>query len=175
MGQRGRTKWPLNDPQSKKPPSRSIGQQTTWIKFYFCISLKTQRDGVPLCFCGLRIQHYHSCGLGCCCGTGLIPGLGTSTCHGVAKKEFKKNFFKRDICGVPIVTQWHWWCFGSAGTHVRYPSWHSGLRIKPCCRCSLGQNCSLDLSPGPGTTHAAEKPRKGEWGCGEYLWENILK
>ena len=29
----------------------------------------------------LRIWHCHCCGLGDCCGRGLIPGLGTSACH----------------------------------------------------------------------------------------------
>ena len=33
----------------------------------------------------------HCCGSGCCCGTGLIPGLGTSTYHSAAKKKRKKK------------------------------------------------------------------------------------
>ena len=33
--------------------------------------------GIPLWLNGLR--HCHCCGSGCCYGTGLIPGLGTST------------------------------------------------------------------------------------------------
>ncbi len=27
------------------------------------------------------------CGLGCCCGTGSIPGPGTSTCHRCGQKQ----------------------------------------------------------------------------------------
>ena len=35
----------------------------------------------PWWLSGLRIQRCHSCGSGYNCGMGLIPGLGTSTCH----------------------------------------------------------------------------------------------
>ena len=31
---------------------------------------------------GLRIWHCHCSGSGCCCGAGLIPGQGPSTCRG---------------------------------------------------------------------------------------------
>ena len=30
----------------------------------------------------VKVQHYHCCGWGCCCGTGSIPGPGTFACHG---------------------------------------------------------------------------------------------
>ena len=33
----------------------------------------------------IRIWHCHSCGAGCNCGVGLIPGLGTSPAADVAK------------------------------------------------------------------------------------------
>ena len=36
---------------------------------------------------GLGIWHCHYGGLGCCCGAGLIPGLGPSMCHGCRNKE----------------------------------------------------------------------------------------
>ena len=39
----------------------------------------------------LRIQHCHCNGSGHCCGMGLIPGLGTSICHGQAKKKKKER------------------------------------------------------------------------------------
>lgn len=42
------------------------------------------------CFLGvlsLGIWGCHCSGSGCCYGAGLIPGLGTSTCHGRSQKE----------------------------------------------------------------------------------------
>ena len=39
---------------------------------------------------GLRIQHYNCSGLGPCCGVGLVPGLGTSTCCGPGIKQKKR-------------------------------------------------------------------------------------
>ena len=41
---------------------------------------------VPLWHSGLRIQDYHYSSSGHCCGVGLIPGPGTSTCHGNSQK-----------------------------------------------------------------------------------------
>ena len=38
---------------------------------------------------GLRIRHCHFSGSGHCCGTGSIPGLGSSTGHGYGRKERK--------------------------------------------------------------------------------------
>ena len=43
----------------------------------------------------MRIQYYHYCGLGHFCGTGLIPGPGTSACHGHSQKKKKKK--KKDF------------------------------------------------------------------------------
>ena len=44
--------------------------------------------GVPLLLRGLRIWCYHYSGLGCCCGAGLIPGLGISPyCRHSQKKK----------------------------------------------------------------------------------------
>ena len=48
--------------------------------------------------------------------------------------------------------------FGSAGTQVRSPAQHSGLRIWRCCSLGLGRDCSSDLIPGPGTPYAAGWP-----------------
>ena len=36
-------------------------------------------------------SEYGDCFLGCCCGVGLIPGLGTSTCHMCGQKKKKKD------------------------------------------------------------------------------------
>ena len=38
---------------------------------------------------GLRIWHCQGNGLGYCCGVGLIPGPGTSTCHGCSQNKIK--------------------------------------------------------------------------------------
>lgn len=48
----------------------------------------------------LRILCCHCYGPGCCCGTGSIPGLGTSSCQGTAKKEKKK---KLDLASLPLI------------------------------------------------------------------------
>ena len=42
---------------------------------------------------GLRIRCCHSCGTGCRCGSDLIPGLGTSICHGCSQKWKTKKVF----------------------------------------------------------------------------------
>ena len=46
-----------------------------------------------LWYSGLRIWCCCSCGIDCSCGSNLIPGPGTSTCHGCSrgKKKKKKN------------------------------------------------------------------------------------
>ena len=48
---------------------------------------------LPQLWCGLRIQYYHSCGVGCSSGLDSIPGLGTSIDHrcGQEKKKGKKE------------------------------------------------------------------------------------
>ena len=55
---------------------------------------KAWRIGVPWWFRGLRIQRCHFCGLGCCYGTHLIPGLGTSTSRRCSQKKKKKSSAK---------------------------------------------------------------------------------
>ena len=42
--------------------------------------------GVPLWCRGLRIRWYHCCDLAHYCGSGSVPGLGTSTCCGHGQK-----------------------------------------------------------------------------------------
>ena len=56
-----------------------------WKKFF----KKAMRRGalVGAQGCRLRIQHCHCSSLGHCCGTGLIPGPGTSTCDEGLKKS----------------------------------------------------------------------------------------
>ena len=48
-----------------------------------------QEKGVPLRHSGLRIQCCHCSSLGCCCHTGSISGLGTSTCHRCGPRKTK--------------------------------------------------------------------------------------
>ena len=70
------------------PPHTSyttLGQ----LSFLICIRIhqkvtgkKSIKIGVPWWHNGLRIQGCHCSSLGCCCGTGSIPGLGISTYRG---------------------------------------------------------------------------------------------
>ena len=62
----------------------------------------------PLGTAGLRIWRCHCSGVGHCCGTGLIPGLGTSTCLWVwGKKKIPLVFEHKNFRpGVPIMVQW---------------------------------------------------------------------
>jgi len=55
--------------------------------------LKSSSGGL-LCHSGLRIQHCHCSGFGCCHGTGSIPGLGSFTCHAHGQKKEKRNEMK---------------------------------------------------------------------------------
>ena len=57
--------------------------------------------GVPVWLNGLRSQRCHCSGLGHHCGTGLTPGLGTSSYHGAAKNKNGKlddTFTLLQIC-----------------------------------------------------------------------------
>lgn len=49
-------------------------------------SFKRWYLGVPWWCSKLRIQHWHWCGPGHCCGLASISGLGISTCHGCSQK-----------------------------------------------------------------------------------------
>ena len=69
------------------PHIRRKSQCLTWCRFaasrpFFPLVKNLYRG--PWWLSRLRIRHCH------CCGRGLIPGLGTSKCHGVGRK--KKNF-----------------------------------------------------------------------------------
>ena len=63
------------------------------------------------------------------------------------------------LYGIPAVAQGDWRYRGSAWVQVRFLAGHSGLRIWHCCICGTGHNCSSDLIPGPGTPHAAGRPK----------------
>ena len=67
-----------------------------------CLSRVLSKDdpkstlAVPLWSSGLRIWHCHCSSRGHCCGSGSIPGPGTSTCHGHGQKNKKEqNNLKR--------------------------------------------------------------------------------
>ena len=57
----------------------------------FILKNKNGKIGILLWCCGLRTQSCHCYGLGHCCGTGLIPDLGISTCYGCDHKKKEKN------------------------------------------------------------------------------------
>ena len=46
---------------------------------------------VPRGCSGLRIWPCHCCGLGHCCDSGSVPGLGTPTCCRLGEKREKKK------------------------------------------------------------------------------------
>lgn len=52
------------------------------------------------------------------------------------------------------------WPLRSIGTQVQFPVWHSGFRIRRCCSCPVGHNCSSDLIYGPGTVYATGRLKK---------------
>ena len=47
--------------------------------------------GIPCWLSRLRVRCCHGCGLDGSCGTGLIPGLGTSACCGGSQKKKKEK------------------------------------------------------------------------------------
>ena len=58
-----------------------------WLQFNY----KECKSRIPWWPSGLRIQHCHCYRLGHCCGAGLIPGPGTSTCCWHGRKNKKKK------------------------------------------------------------------------------------
>ena len=52
------------------------------------------------------------------------------------------------------------WCLESTRKQVRSLAGHSGFRTQHCHGCGLGQNCSSDLIPGPGTLYALGPPKQ---------------
>ena len=71
-----------------------------------CMHTKKRPHGVPWWLSGLRIWCCHCCGSSCCCGTGLIPGLETYTCHRHSYKRKKKR---------PCENTMRWWPSASQG------------------------------------------------------------
>ena len=69
---------------------------------------------------------------------------------------------KKEKSGVPAVTQQDRRHHGSAGMQVRTLAWHSGLRIRNCCSCTLGHKYNSDLIPGLVIPYAAGQPKKRE-------------
>ena len=54
----------------------------------------------------LRIRHCHCCGSWCCCGTGSIPGPGTSACHGYGPQKKKRHHMAASINWKSKTIQW---------------------------------------------------------------------
>ena len=71
--------------------------------------------GVPWWCCGLSIQCCHCSGSIYCCGAGLIPGLGTSTCHGLGQKKKNQSLksvksVKQELRYLQIISAWKMGC-----------------------------------------------------------------
>lgn len=64
--------------------------------------------------------------------------------------------------GVPAVAQRDLRHLGSIVMQFRSPVWYSGLRILCCRSCGLDRNYDSDLSPGWGTPHTVEWPKRKE-------------
>ena len=87
---------------------------------------------------GLRIQHCHSCGLGCDCSLDLIPGLGPPYAMGRPKMKNKTNKQNKNLMlkrerekrGVPIVAHWWWTQPVSMRMWVQSLALVGGLRIQ---------------------------------------------
>ena len=62
---------------------------------FHCLALKNSAAGVPWWWSGLRIRHCHCSSLGCCCGTGLIPGPRIYTC---CRSRQKRTVLLRTFC-----------------------------------------------------------------------------
>lgn len=64
--------------------------------------------------------------------------------------------------GVPTVAHQYWQHLGNAGTQVRSPASHSGLRMWYCSSRGIGHNCGLEPVTGLETSvcHRAAKKRK---------------
>ena len=75
----------------------------------------------------------------------------------------KKDDNSETETGAPNVVQWTHWHLGSAGTSIRSPVWHSGLRIWHGRHCGLSLEYSeygLDMIPSPGAPYAMRPKKK---------------
>ena len=80
-----------------------IIKKTKWV----LNPLRHQRAKVPAWCSRLRIQHCWSCGTGHNCSAGLIPGLGTSTWHGVGGKKKKRGRKRKSHSSYPYSYPWY--------------------------------------------------------------------
>lgn len=62
-------------------------------------------SGVPMWCSGLRIWCYPCLGSGLCCGTGLTPGQGSSTCHVCGQKKKEANSVSFPMCFNPYLQE----------------------------------------------------------------------
>ena len=81
----------ITDPLSEARDQTHIHIDTSQICFHCATmgipSVYFLKLEVPLWCSRLRIQSCHSCGTGCNCSVGSIPGQGTSTCYGHGQKN----------------------------------------------------------------------------------------
>ena len=63
----------------------SVPGLTQWVRIWHCYKLQ----------CRSQMWCCHCCGSGCCCGTGLIPDMGTFTCHDCSQKKSCEVYFRK--------------------------------------------------------------------------------
>jgi len=111
--------------------------------------LYKKNPGVPCWLSGLRIWCCHCCGLGSWYGTGLIPVLGTSTCHGHGQKStfltFKKR--KKNTIWYHLNVEskiWYEWTY--LQNRNRSQTWREDLWLPRGWRMKVGWMGSLELA-----------------------------
>ena len=67
-------------------------------------------SGVPMWRSGLRIWCYPCLGSGLCCGTGLTPGQGSSTCHVCGQKK-KRLILFLFLCALIHTSKRQYYCY----------------------------------------------------------------
>ena len=85
--------WPFTEKIGGIHFRSSLGEEIQF-SFSLCLSsfeLKICSEGVLLRSSRLRIWHCYCSVLGCCCVTGSVPGLGTSTCNRCAPPHRKSS------------------------------------------------------------------------------------
>ena len=123
----------------------NVNQGITFIYFLRwtqCASKNGHNQGIPWWHSGLRIQPCHCCSSYHCCGTGLIPSLGTSTCHRCSQKKKKKDEYNHGD-------------FGKANKRVVLIC-HSSLNITSKQLCDLNEYLCKTISK-PSTLVKSEK------------------
>ena len=89
--------------------------------------------------------------------TSFLPALIFALFHLVFGSEYK--IFQLECCST-LKKEILEFLLRSTGIQVQSQAQRSGLRILHCCSCSLGLDCSSDLTPGPGTPYAWWWPKK---------------